>query len=109
MYILSTESNSVVMKRGKKIKIKVLHGSKNKLTSLTQLAISQKFSLKYTLYVGNDLNDYYAMKACGFTACPADSHPKIKEISMYPMKTKGGQGVVRELVESVFKLDMINL
>ena len=99
----------MVLKRGRKIKIQVHHCSKDKLASLTKLAESQEFSLKNTFYIGNDLNDYFAMKACGYSACPADSHPKIKEISMFPLKTKGGQGVVRELLESVFRLDMMSV
>ena len=109
MYILSTETNPVVLKRGKKIKIQVHHCSKDKLASLAKLAESQKFSLKNTFYIGNDVNDYFAMKACGYSACPADSHSKIKDIAMFPLKTKGGHGVVRELVESVFRLDMMSV
>ena len=50
IYILSTETNPVVLKRGQKIKIEVHQGSKNKLTSLVQLAESQAFSLKNTFY-----------------------------------------------------------
>jgi len=109
MLILSTETNHVVLKRGQKIKIPVHQGSKDKLASLVMLAENEKFSLKNTFYIGNDLNDYFAMKACGYSACPADSHPKIKEISMYHLQTKGGQGIVRELVESVFQLDMLSI
>lgn len=109
IYILSTETNPVVLKRGQKLKIQVHQGSKDKLASLGKLSESQAFSLKNTFYVGNDLNDYFAMKACGYSACPADSHPKIQEISMFSLKTRGGHGVVRELVESVFQLDMMSI
>ena len=99
----------MVLKRGRKIKIQVHHCSKDNLAALAKLAESQEFSLKNTFYIGNDLNDYFAMKACGYSACPADSHPKIQEISMFSLKTRGGHGVVRELVESVFQLDMMSI
>ena len=59
--------------------------------------------------MGNDLNDYLAMKVCGYTACPIDSHPKIKEISKYILTTKGGNGVVREVLEQVLNLDFIKI
>jgi 3-deoxy-D-manno-octulosonate 8-phosphate phosphatase KdsC-like HAD superfamily phosphatase len=49
------------------------------------------------------------MKVCGYTACPIDSHLKIKEISKYILTTKGGDGVVRELLEQVFNLDFIKI
>ena len=59
--------------------------------------------------MGNDLNDYQAMRLCGISVCPADSHPKIKEISDIVLKTNGGNGVVRELLEDVFGLDFIEI
>jgi len=61
------------------------------------------------LYVGNDLNDYKAMQLCGYSACPSDSHKKIKSISSIVLNNKGGYGVVRELLEEVFKLDFIKI
>ena len=60
-------------------------------------------------YVGNDLNDYYAMKLCGFSACPADSHFKIKKISNFTLKVKGGNGVVKDLLEEVFRLNLLEI
>jgi 3-deoxy-D-manno-octulosonate 8-phosphate phosphatase KdsC-like HAD superfamily phosphatase len=49
------------------------------------------------------------MNICGFTACPADSHEKIKQISSIVLKTNGGYGVVRELLEEVLDLDLVEL
>jgi len=107
MFILSTENNPVVLKRGEKIGVPVHQGSQDKLNSLRKLAEMHGFSLKKSFYTGNDLNDYYVMKACGYSGCPADSHPKILEIADFPLKANGGQGVVRELVESVFQIDIM--
>ena len=61
------------------------------------------------MYVGNDLNDYFVMQLCGYTACPADSHPRIKSISSVILNTKGGDGIVRELLEDVLGLDFIKI
>ena len=49
------------------------------------------------------------MQICGYTACPADSHQKIKEISTIILKTLGGHGIVRELLEEVFQLNFIQI
>jgi len=65
--------------------------------------------LKNIIYVGNDLNDYSVMQSCGYTACPSDSHKEIKKISKIVLNTKGGHGVVRELLESVFDIDFIKI
>ena len=49
------------------------------------------------------------MKYCGFSACPADSTKKIREISDYVLKTKGGEGVVCEIVEEIFNYDLFEV
>ncbi len=108
VYILSTEENSVVTARGKKLKVTVIQGVANKVTALKALAKKEKFSLEKILYVGNDLNDYHAMSLCGYTACPGDSHNKIKQVANITLKTKGGAGVVRELLEDVMGLDFLD-
>jgi len=108
-YILSTEKNPVVSARAKKLKVPVLQGVSNKLDSLNKLADKNGYDLKNIIYVGNDLNDYSVMQSCGYTACPSDSHKEIKKISKIVLNTKGGHGVVRELLESVFDIDFIKI
>ncbi len=108
-YILSTEKNPVVIARANKLKIPVLQGVDNKAERIKELADKEGFALQNILYVGNDLNDYQAMKLCGFSVCPADSHPKIKEIADITLKTNGGNGIVRELLEDVLGLDFIKI
>ena len=109
VYILSTEKNKVVTARAKKLKVPVIQGVKDKSIAIKDLAVTESFKLKRVLYLGNDLNDFYAMKLCGFTVCPSDSHKKIIEISDVELKTAGGKGVVRELLEDVFELDLLKI
>ena len=108
-YILSTENNPVVSARAKKLKIQALQGVKNKADTLLTLSESKGYDLSRILYVGNDLNDFHVMKICGYTACPIDSHIKIKELSNIVLNTRGGEGVVRELLEDVLYLDIIKI
>ena len=108
-FILSTEKNSVVAMRAKKLKIPAIQGVPDKVEAIKELADKKNYNLKSILYVGNDLNDYLVMQVCGYTACPIDSHPRIKEISENILTTKGGDGVVRELLEQVFNLDFIKI
>ena len=68
-----------------------------------------QFSLKRILYIGNDVNDFNAMINCGYSACPADSHPKIKEIATYNLNTNGGMGIVREILEDLLKQDIMSI
>ena len=108
-FILSTEKNSVVAMRANKLKIPAIQGVSDKVEAIKELADKKKYNLKSILYVGNDLNDYLVMQVCGYTACPIDSHPRIKEISKYVLNTKGGNGIVRELLEQVLNLDFIEI
>ena len=108
--ILSTEKDLVISARADKLKIIAIQGVDDKAAALISFANTKDFSLDNTLYVGNDVNDYHAMKLCGYTACPSDSHIKIKEISdIIVLKASGGNGVVRELIEEIFCIDFIEL
>ncbi len=108
-YILSTEKNTVVSSRAKKLKISVIQGVENKVAGIQEIIKKENCKLEGVLYIGNDLNDYRVMNICGFTTCPADSHEKIKQISNIVLKTNGGFGVVRELLEDVLGLDFIEI
>ena len=108
-YILSTEVNRVVSVRAKKLKVKAIQGVDNKVSALESLIQEKKYNIDHILYIGNDLNDYYVMKACGYSVCPADSHSLIRDISDIVLKTNGGKGVVRELLEEVLSLDLLKI
>ena len=108
-FILSTEKSPVVAMRAKKLKIPAIQGVSDKVEAIKELADKKKYNLKNILYVGNDLNDYLVMQVCGYTACPIDSHPRIKEISENILIAKGGNGVARELLEQVFNVDFIKI
>ena len=108
-FILSTEKNSIVTMRAKKLQIPSIQGVPDKVIALKKLAKEKNYDLKNILYVGNDLNDYLAMQLCGYSACPADSHKRIKEIATFVLKTKGGKGVIREILEEIFKLDLVQI
>ena len=108
-YILSTEINSVVTARANKIQISALQGISNKGVGIKELSAREGFDIQNIMYIGNDINDYQVMQLCGFTACPSDSHETIKSISDFELKAKGGNGVVRELLENIFGLNFLEI
>lgn len=107
VYILSSEKNKIVSMRAKKLKIEALQCIENKRDYLSFFSKKNKFNLDRAMYVGNDLNDFFAMQLCGYRVCPQDSHNKIKNISNIVLSANGGDGVVRELVENVFEIDFL--
>ena len=54
-------------------------------------------------------NAFQAMQICHFSDCPADSHPTLKEIVTFRLKKKGGSGIVRELLEDILNVDVIEI
>ena len=108
-YILSTETNNVVKERATKLKIPYYYGIAKKEDTLIKLIEKYKFSKKKVLYIGNDINDYNCMLLCNHTACPSDSHPSIIKLSKFKLKTAGGEGVVREVVEDLLKINIYDL
>ena len=108
-YILSTEKNLVVTERAKKLKIQAMQGVSDKVKAIKIFSTENRYKLDKVLFVGNDLNDSEAMKLCGYSVCPSDSHYKIKQIADIVLKTQGGKGVVRELLEDVLEIDLIKI
>ena len=49
------------------------------------------------------------MQICKYSACPSDSHTKIKEIATFLLAAYGGEGVVREIVENILNIDILNV
>ena len=108
-FILSTETNPVVQARAKKLKVECFQGEKNKLSGLKKILQKLGFDQKRGFFVGNDINVYHVMKSCGFSACPKDSHKNIKEIATFNCKTKGGEGVIQEILETIFEIDFLEV
>ena len=96
--IISTEKNPVVSKRAIKLGIPCLQGINNKKTVLIDYCNKNNIDLDLVAFVGNDINDKDAMKISAVTFCPADAQESIKLIANYEL-TKGGHGVIRELLE----------
>lgn len=102
--VFSTETNSVVINRAKKLGIEATNSIKSKKHTLARLAQEYSWDLSKFVYVGNDLNDYEVMLMCGTTYCPSDAHKDIINISSYVLKSRGGEGVVREIVEEILNI-----
>lgn len=97
MIILSTETNPVVSMRAKKLDLDVLQSIHDKAVTLLNFCEQENIELKNVMYVGNDINDLPAMKMVGIKVVPYDAYNEVKKIADIVLKTKGGNGVIREL------------
>jgi len=107
--ILTGRSSAIVEKRANDLKVKYLfQGIKDKAEFLEKFLTEQKIPNDTVAYVGDDLNDYDAMKLVRITACPADASPEIKEISTIILTRNGGSGAVREFTDKILLARQIN-
>ena len=105
IFVLSTETNQVVIKRSKKMGIDCHVGERHKAEYLAEWYAKNRQGLADpyagTLYFGNDLNDLPVMQQVGTSFAPSDAHPRIKEVATQVLMTRGGQGFVREGIELI--------
>jgi YrbI family 3-deoxy-D-manno-octulosonate 8-phosphate phosphatase len=82
--------------------LKIQHvyvGRDPKMTILTDWCNKLGISLNEVAIIGDDINDLEVMQHVGFSACPADAVPKIKQQVDLVLQTKGGKGCVREFID----------
>lgn len=107
LFILSTEKNSVVEKRSKKLGIEFIQGlsSNEKLKEFIKLAEKKQIPYKSIAYMGNDINDIKCLEKCGLPIAVKDSHPEVLKFAEYITDTRGGHGAVREVCDIIEALN----
>ena len=58
-------------------------------------------------YMGDDLNDIKIMKKVGFSGTPLDGVNEAKIIADFVSTKNGGEGAVREFIETILKKDKL--
>jgi 3-deoxy-D-manno-octulosonate 8-phosphate phosphatase (KDO 8-P phosphatase) len=79
----------------------VITGCKNKLPQLTQICQDYQLTLKDIAFCGDDVLDLPIMEICGLGAAPCDAHQLVLESADWVMSKKGGEGMVREFVDTL--------
>ena len=101
--IITSEDTELVARRAAKLKVDFLKQGKRdggKLAAAKEICDELGISLCEVAYVGDDLNCIELLSAVGFAACPADACDEVKALpSMHVMSRKGGDGVIREIVD----------
>lgn len=111
LFILSKETNPVVLARAKKLKLDCHHGLGDKLRFMTEyLAVrfpGRPDSFAGLVYLGNDLNDLPLMQYAGYVAVPSDAHSKVQEIAHLVLEQRGGEGFVRAFIERLLGINQL--
>jgi YrbI family 3-deoxy-D-manno-octulosonate 8-phosphate phosphatase len=96
--ITSTETNRVVTARATKLGIEALQGLSDKVEAIGNYISKNNLTWKDSWYIGNDVNDLGAIRKAKFSICPSDAVKAVKKEVDLKLKTKGGYGVLSELV-----------
>jgi N-acylneuraminate cytidylyltransferase len=99
--IASTETNKVVLARGKKMGVDVLQGLADKAGAIEQYLNQNNLTWKDVWYIGNDINDLGAIKRASLSLCPADAVKKVRKTVDVVLRTNGGYGILEEIVTSL--------
>ena len=96
--ITSTETNRVVTARATKLGIEALQGLSDKVEAIENYISKNNLTWNDSWYIGNDVNDLGAIRKAKFSICPSDAVKAVKKAVDLKLKTKGGYGVLSELV-----------
>jgi YrbI family 3-deoxy-D-manno-octulosonate 8-phosphate phosphatase len=111
--LITSESAGINLKRFQKFEklgtVKYFVGGvETKAETVKQLCEELNIKLYEVAMIGDDTNDSDALEIVGIAACPEDSNYKVKEIeNIVIMKSRGGQGAVREFVDFLIKTNNI--
>ncbi|MCL2864049.1 MAG: N-acylneuraminate cytidylyltransferase [Lachnospiraceae bacterium] len=100
--IITSEKVELNQRRAKKMKLDILEeGCQDKLEVVERLCQKYQVNLENLVYIGDDVNDLEVIKNVGYSCCPSDALPIIKKHVDYITTAKGGEGVIREVVEKL--------
>ncbi len=101
---ITSRTSEVVERRGRELGVDFLfQGVTDKLLKLKEIGSSKNISLENICYIGDDLPDLDALLAVGFSATVSDACEEVNSRVAFVSTKKGGEGAVREIIETILK------
>jgi 3-deoxy-D-manno-octulosonate 8-phosphate phosphatase (KDO 8-P phosphatase) len=98
---MTGRASEATSRRAADLNVSTVQGVEDKSSALNEMLVEYSLLPEQCAYIGDDLNDFAAMKLCGFKACPADAVAEIRGICDYISPYKGGYGAVRDICEKL--------
>lgn len=99
--ISSGFKSEMVKSRAELLKIDHFYvGRQPKIEILKEWCEELRIELSEVAMIGDDINDLSIIREVGFSACPADAVQQVKEAVSVVLSRKGGDGCVRELIDT---------
>ncbi len=98
--VITGEDVALNKRRCEKLRIDVLaQGCVDKVGCINKLCASYNIRPDEVIYIGDDMADKDAVELVGLGCCPADANASVKAVADYVTTAKGGEGVIREVVD----------
>lgn len=81
----------------------IIQSSADKCADIDMLCAKYSIRSDEIIYIGDDINDLEAFDKVGICCAPSDANNMIKSKADYITIAKGGEGVVREIVDLLIK------
>lgn len=100
--IITGRYSEITLFRAKELGILEVHMGLND-KGKTASKLQEKFGLETSQIacIGDDLNDLAMFKVCGLKFVPSDGAEGLKRFADVVLQSKGGEGVVREMIEYI--------
>jgi N-acylneuraminate cytidylyltransferase len=101
--IISSEPNTVVATRAKKMGVEAIHGVglQEKGRVMREVLEQKKIQAENVIYIGNDLNDLPCFEVAGWSVAVADAYPDVIRSADHVLAKTGGHGALRELCDLI--------
>jgi YrbI family 3-deoxy-D-manno-octulosonate 8-phosphate phosphatase len=100
---LTSEQNSVVLRRCEKLEIECYNGVLEKGMKISEICEKSGVLPEETAFIGNDINDIPALKLVGVPVVVQDAHRDAKMHSKIVLDKCGGDGALQEFAELLTK------
>ena len=101
--ILTGENTQIVQRRADKLKVDYCYlGCKDKVAVAQQLCDALGITLQDVAYIGDDINDLSLLKLVRWSGVPSSAPHYIQSVANVSLEKKGGEGVFREFIETIF-------
>lgn len=102
--IITGRQSKIVERRAGELGIRHLYQHvRDKLAMLKNLCEELGIGLEQVAVIGDDLNDYRMLRACGISFVPADAMHHVIDIADVVLSKNGGDGAVREMIELLIR------